>query len=163
MVLRGSLKSAGLVHAIVEQFADGQWHTLDAVVAACDHRIPPEIALRRAREHGATRGTLAERVESGRRSTIAQALRKLGAEPGGPTPRTRWSRFRLAAGALGSGYGVPIGAAHHEAKVTEADVRAIRLRYALGQVTMRELAEEYGMGVSGIQRIIRRVSWRHVP
>jgi hypothetical protein len=47
-------------------------------------------------------------------------------------------------------------------KVTEAQVRSIRERYAAGGITQQELADEYGMRGPEISRIITRQRWKHV-
>lgn len=54
------------------------------------------------------------------------------------------------------------GEAHHFAKLTADDVRAIRARYALGGVTMRVIAAEYGVNTALIGRIILRQIWKSV-
>lgn len=56
----------------------------------------------------------------------------------------------------------PVGAAHHNAKLTEDQVKAIRQRYAAGGVTMLQLAAEYGIGAGPVCNIIHRKSWKHV-
>jgi HNH endonuclease len=48
------------------------------------------------------------------------------------------------------------------AKLTEADVREIRSRYAAGGVTQRALAEEFGVIHQTIHSIIRRKNWKHI-
>lgn len=48
------------------------------------------------------------------------------------------------------------------AKLTEDDVREIRQRYKEGNITMRELAEEFGVADNTISNIINRKSWKHV-
>ncbi len=47
-------------------------------------------------------------------------------------------------------------------KLTEAAVRQIRIRYASGGVTQKKLAAEYGISMSVLGRIIRRIDWKHV-
>ena len=54
------------------------------------------------------------------------------------------------------------GERHHRAKLTEADVRDIRRRYAAGGVTLDELAAEFGVGMANIYMITSRRSWKHV-
>ena len=56
----------------------------------------------------------------------------------------------------------PKGETHHRAKVTEADVRDIRHRYAGGQVTQAALGIEYGIGCDQVSRIVNRHVWAHV-
>lgn len=47
------------------------------------------------------------------------------------------------------------------AKLTEAEVETIRVRYAAGGVTQSALAAEFSVGNAEINRIIRGVDWRH--
>jgi len=55
-----------------------------------------------------------------------------------------------------------VGEGHSQAKLTEADVRSIRERYAAGGVLMRELAEEHHTTLPNIHAIVHRRSWKHV-
>lgn len=48
------------------------------------------------------------------------------------------------------------------AKLTAADVREIRVRYAAGGVSMKELAAEYGVRSLAVFKVIHRQSWAHV-
>lgn len=59
---------------------------------------------------------------------------------------------------LSPGYHGPLGESHHKAKLTEADVRAIR---ASGR-TQRDLAAEYGVTQATIWHIIHRDTWKRV-
>jgi len=56
------------------------------------------------------------------------------------------------------------GEAHGCAKLTEADVRAIRLAYSSGGNThgQRAIARRFGVSKSQIGRIISRETWSHV-
>lgn len=63
------------------------------------------------------------------------------------------------------------GEKHNSAKLTEASVTEIRRRYAdggsgirgqRGAVTMRQLANEYGLGIGPIHAVISGRTWRHV-
>ena len=54
------------------------------------------------------------------------------------------------------------GVRNVNAKVTEADVRAIRIRYAAGGVTQKALAEKYGVDHTTVSLIVRRKNWRHL-
>jgi DNA-binding GntR family transcriptional regulator len=54
------------------------------------------------------------------------------------------------------------GEAHPGAKLTEDAVRSIRQRYALGNITQRLLAIEYGVSDMLIRNVIRRKAWAHV-
>jgi transcriptional regulator with XRE-family HTH domain len=47
------------------------------------------------------------------------------------------------------------------AKLTQAQVEAIRLRYADGE-PQRVLAEEFGVRASAISRIVNGKRWKHV-
>lgn len=51
---------------------------------------------------------------------------------------------------------------HSQAKLTEADVRLIRSRYAAGGVTLRELADDFDVSLANIQAIVTRRSWQHI-
>jgi hypothetical protein len=51
------------------------------------------------------------------------------------------------------------GTINGHAKIADDDVRAIRRRYAAGDVSQRALAAEYGVGCSVIHRIIKREGW----
>lgn len=53
---------------------------------------------------------------------------------------------------------LPVGSKHHQAKVTEQDVKEIRASKELGTV----LAKKYGLSNITISRIRRRIIWRHV-
>ena len=48
------------------------------------------------------------------------------------------------------------------AKLTEEKVREIRAIYAEGTMTMKVLAEQYGVTFQAISEIVRRKSWKHV-
>lgn len=53
------------------------------------------------------------------------------------------------------------GTSHGNAKLTDDDIREIRLRYSQG-VTQVKLAEQFGTNQRNISRIVRRVAWAHV-
>lgn len=55
----------------------------------------------------------------------------------------------------------PRGEQHHSARLTRADVEAIRARYAKGGVSQYELALEYDVSQSLINRILKGLIWRH--
>lgn len=57
---------------------------------------------------------------------------------------------------------LPKGERHHRAKLTEPDVRDIRLRYADGGIRQSDLALEYGVPQSTISQIVLRKIWAHV-
>jgi hypothetical protein len=54
------------------------------------------------------------------------------------------------------------GEGNPKAKVTEADVYAIREEYAQGQTTTEILALQYGISDSTVQMIVRGQTWKHV-
>jgi DNA-directed RNA polymerase specialized sigma subunit len=54
------------------------------------------------------------------------------------------------------------GESHGMHRLSEEDVRAIRLRYAAGGVSQTTIAREYGVDQSHVSEIIRRVRWKHV-
>ena len=54
------------------------------------------------------------------------------------------------------------GERHPRARLTTVTVRAIRSRYASGDVTQKELANEYGVSAGTISQIVTRRIWDHV-
>ncbi len=50
---------------------------------------------------------------------------------------------------------------HHSAKLTTAQVKEIRRRYANGEIQM-DLADEYGVTQAAISNIVRAKSWPRV-
>jgi hypothetical protein len=60
------------------------------------------------------------------------------------------------------GWGYKLGSEHRDAKLTEEDVLSIRSRYAAGQRTQGQLAEEYGVVQTAISNIVRGKLWQHV-
>lgn len=54
---------------------------------------------------------------------------------------------------------IPRGENRHNAKLTWADVRSIRARYAAGGVFQYELAEEYGVNQALISGVVLRKIW----
>lgn len=54
------------------------------------------------------------------------------------------------------------GSDHTVSKLTEAQVREIRSRYASGSVTQRQLAAEYGVSNQLVSSIVRRAKWAHL-
>lgn len=54
------------------------------------------------------------------------------------------------------------GTRQHLAKITEADVSAIRRGHQQG-ITQVQLAKEFGVRQCTVSQIIRRITWRHVP
>lgn len=51
----------------------------------------------------------------------------------------------------------------NDSKLTEAQVREIRRRYAQEGTTQEELAAEYGIDRANVGYIVRRDTWRHIP
>lgn len=58
---------------------------------------------------------------------------------------------------------MPYGETHHNAKLTETDVRQIRSEYADGLVSYSVLAARYDVSKQLIYRVIRRKAWKHIP
>ena len=54
------------------------------------------------------------------------------------------------------------GITHGMARLTEDIVREIRLLYATGNFTQKELALKFGVDKSAIGYIVRRKTWKHV-
>ncbi len=80
-----------------------------------------------------------------------------------------WDKSRKGRSTTGDRHGlrlhperVPRGERSGAAKLTEADVRAIRARYAAGGITQQRLADEYGVTNSLICHVIKRTAWKHV-
>jgi len=55
------------------------------------------------------------------------------------------------------------GEDHPAAKLTDAQVRQIRVLYAAGGITQYALADRFGVSQPVIGKIVLRQSWRHVP
>lgn len=47
-------------------------------------------------------------------------------------------------------------------KLTDADVKMIRQKYATGGITQQELGNEFGVSNTTISQIVRRQTWKHV-
>lgn len=56
----------------------------------------------------------------------------------------------------------PRGEVHGKSKLSDAKVIQIRVAYAAGGVTLRQLSSQFGVHFSAIGRIIRREMWQHV-
>lgn len=56
----------------------------------------------------------------------------------------------------------PFGEREPNHKLTEADVRQIRQRYAAGNVRQRDIAADYGISQRLVSLIVRREAWRHI-
>lgn len=57
---------------------------------------------------------------------------------------------------------IVLGINHGQAKVSEAQVREIRKRYAAGGVSLRDLAAGYPITYKAVRKIVRRETWCHV-
>ena len=51
-----------------------------------------------------------------------------------------------------------LGETHHQAKLTEDDVRAIRASYP--ELTYQKLADDYGVSPSQISHVVKRIHWK---
>lgn len=51
------------------------------------------------------------------------------------------------------------GAANHNSKLTESEVRQIRFLYSLGGITQKQIAEIFGVHHTSISLIVRRKHW----
>jgi hypothetical protein len=51
---------------------------------------------------------------------------------------------------------------HRKTKLTEADVRDIRRRYAAGGTSHATLAREYAINKATVTRILHRAKWRYL-
>jgi hypothetical protein len=58
-----------------------------------------------------------------------------------------------------------VGSAHHAAKVTEDQVKAIRAAHASGKTieAIRAQFPDVPLTYSSIEKIVYRLSWKHVP
>ncbi len=54
------------------------------------------------------------------------------------------------------------GERHASTKLTDADIREIRRRYAVDDVSQQDLADEFPVSRSAIGYIVRHKKWRHV-
>lgn len=54
------------------------------------------------------------------------------------------------------------GEGHGNAKLTAEKVIAIRARYAAGGVSMRAVADEFGISTSRVKDLVHRTAWKHV-
>ncbi len=171
------LRSRGLSQAIMEKFSDGAWHTLDEVLVECGYLIPPEIAIRRYKESESKRERVAtlppqsERIMAGRRWTLAATVKRLGAEPGETSGRTKWQTFRLP---KLSAYEILVGRLNGSRKLTEETVIEIMREWdrrkieverdgILKTTILEEIGDAYGTVKSNVNAIVTRRSWKHVP
>ncbi len=68
----------------------------------------------------------------------------------------------VPAGPRGRRAGRSFGARNGRARLTEADVRAIRHRAAMGE-TQTALAREFGVSQGQVSKLVRRRGWEQVP
>lgn len=68
------------------------------------------------------------------------------------------TRQKISTSAKGKNAGEKCGSS----KLKEPQVREILERYAIGGITQKELAAEYGVGVPNISNIINRRTWTHI-
>jgi hypothetical protein len=54
------------------------------------------------------------------------------------------------------------GSAHHLAVLNETSVREARREYRLGGISVRELADRYGVTTGAMRRAIHGITWAHV-
>lgn len=55
------------------------------------------------------------------------------------------------------------GEASPNAKLTSASVKQIRTMYATGRYRLKDIAAQFGVSFSAIDRVVRRQTWKHVP
>lgn len=70
------------------------------------------------------------------------------------------AKGRQHSGPLGHN-GPGLGEKNHQAKITDAEVQAMRLRFRPNQ--HHEAAQAYNMSPQNAARILTRKTWRHVP
>lgn len=52
------------------------------------------------------------------------------------------------------------GVRHHKAKLTEEQIKEIRLKHSNHQIPQKQIADEYGVGQPQISRILSRTHWK---
>ena len=57
---------------------------------------------------------------------------------------------------------LPRGEKHPKARMTAEDVRLMRAEYLLLDISISELARQWGMSYTATWHIIRRRTWKHV-
>jgi hypothetical protein len=57
---------------------------------------------------------------------------------------------------------IPRGQGHHASKFSDDQIRAMRVAYASGGMTQRQIAEQHGIDQAQVSRIVRRLAWSHV-
>ncbi len=54
------------------------------------------------------------------------------------------------------------GERHHFAKLTDSDVKCIRLIYDTGLYTYKDIARQFDVCIMTICRVVKKKYWRHV-
>jgi hypothetical protein len=164
-------------HRAAWEFASGETAPSDAIVAhTCDN--PPCV---RNDEQGTYEvggrvfprfghlfltddaGNMADCQEKGRMGYLAHPESILRGE-------RHWSHLKpelIVRGGRSGPHMHPERMAHGErvntAKLTAADVQAIRAAVAAGGMTLERLGQIYGIQKSAVSKIVRRQTWDHIP
>jgi hypothetical protein len=157
------LRSRGLSAALSEKFADGEWHTLDKATVAVLGRIPLQISIRTFLRRYRRSGCLLQQDEQewlGARLVVRNALSDLCAEPRKRRGPDAWAEFRLQPG---RGPGLLRGERNRAAKLSAAQVLALRARYAAGGVSFTTLAVEFSCSPAAVRQAVRGTTWAHLP
>lgn len=77
-------------------------------------------------------------------------------------PGTTTQNMRDCSGKGRARGGSPGGERHHQAKLTDVKVLAIRTEYAAGGVGLQPLADRYGVSKKTILNVVHRRVWKHV-
>jgi hypothetical protein len=64
--------------------------------------------------------------------------------------------------AINLGIKFPKGTSHPSVKLSEEDVLTIRSEYKWWKTTGWQLAHRFGVRQSTIQRIVKRLTWKHI-
>ena len=62
----------------------------------------------------------------------------------------------------GKHYNHPKGEKHYSSKLTEQQVKEIRLKYKPFEYSPYRLAEEYNVSCQSIKKIVKRQTWKHI-
>ncbi len=107
------------------------------------------VAIREAYRDGHSQAKVAKRFGVSQAVVGGIARGELWSHVGGPlSPNNRMRRAR--------------GSSSPNAKLTDDQVRDIRLRYAAGGISQTVLGAEYGVVHTVVGKIVRREMWRHV-
>jgi hypothetical protein len=103
-------------------------------------------------------------------SHAAQLAREYGVWPNAVwmiLHRITWDHLPPVDGELGSAVTKPrpwlTGQANPAARLTEVQVREIRRRYLAEELTITDLAGQYGMRLYAIYALLNRQTWAHLP